>query len=639
MGKVIGIDLGTTNSVVAVLENNRPEVIANSEGGKTTPSVILYELSGEVLVGDLAKRQRVTAPERTIYSVKRFMGCRWDEASDRTQGISYQIAPDTEGMVTIRVGRKKYRPEEVSAHVLKKMKETAEAYLGEPVEHAVITVPAFFNDSQRQATKLAGERAGLNVQRIVNEPTAAALAYGLNKRDKAQKVAVFDFGGGTFDISILDIERDIIEVKSTGGDTYLGGDNINQLLVDWINQKLIEETGIDPKTDLQAVQRILETAEKVKCELSTMPKTLVSLPFIVSDATGPKHLNADITREEFTKMLAPILDKLRPPCIQALADAKIKPKDLTAVILVGGSTRIPAVRELVKELFEREPDTSMNPDEVVAAGASVQGGIMSGELDEVLLLDVTPLSLGIELAGDVFAPIIPRNSNVPATVSRKFTTVVDNQSTVNVHVLQGERKIASHNRTLGNFKLTGIPPAPREIPEVEVKFHIDANGILVVSAMDLTSGVSQKVEIESYVPSGAEVTTMMRDSELAADQDRDFVQKSEYRRRIAAMEALFKEMLSRKDAVGIITEEYERRMREVIFKWEISLSQKDWNIIEDAERDAKSLEIELASMLALGHKSAKSGHDVQIVADPKESLEAAIGQAAGVVEKPKTHHD
>ncbi|MCH8333518.1 molecular chaperone DnaK, partial [Candidatus Sumerlaeota bacterium] len=537
MSRVIGIDLGTTNSVVSLLDNNRPEVIQNAEGYKTTPSIVHFPEEGEVVVGDLARRQLIVEPKRTVHSVKRFMGCRWDEIEERKEGIFYDLVSDQDGMATVKIGSKNLRPEDISAEVLIKMKRTAEAFLGEAVENAIITVPAHFNDSQRTATKLAAEKAGLNALRLVNEPTAAALAYGLG-RDKRQLVAIFDFGGGTFDITILEIEGDIYEVKSTGGDTYLGGDNINHLMVDWISDEIQKETGIDPRQDIRARQQIAETAEKVKCELSTLTKTLISLPFIVSDDSGPKHFSADITRKEFEELIEPLTARLRGPCETALADAGITREDLSAVILVGGSTRIPKVRELVEEIFDRKPDTSVNPDEVVACGAAIQGGIMTGDLDEILLLDVTPLSLGIEVAGDIFSTIIPRNSNVPTTVGKKFTTVVDNQDTVKVHVLQGERKIASRNRSLSHFRLTGIPQAPKEIPEVEVSFHIDANGILTVSAMDLTSGESEEIQVESY-SGGTEVAAdqVVAGVDAAAEEDRAFLQKAAVRERIREMEA------------------------------------------------------------------------------------------------------
>lgn len=598
MPRSVGIDLGTTNSVVAVLQNGRPEIIPNSEGGKTTPSVVYFDPSGEVVVGDLAKRQRVAQPDRTIYSVKRFMGCRADEVDARLEGIAYKMGSDREGMAVVDLGDRKLRPEDVSAYVLVKMKETAEAYLGEPVTSAVITVPAHFNDSQRTATKLAGERAGLNVSRIVNEPTAAALSFGLTREQKRIKTAVFDFGGGTFDISILDIDGDIVEVKSTGGDTYLGGDNINQILMVWIVDRIRSETGCDPLGDMQALQRIVEAAEKAKCELSTLQKTLISLPFIVSDATGPKHLNVEIGRPEFNELIQPILEGLRAPCDRALADAGLRADQVDTVLLVGGSSRIPAVRDLVRQIFGREPDASMNPDEVVAAGACVQAGVMTGEIEEVLLLDVTPLSLGIELAGNVFAPLIPRNSNIPTTATKRYTTVVDNQSAVRIHVLQGERKIASENRSLGHFKLTGIPPAPKEIPEIEVALHIDANGILTVSAVDQTSGVRQTVEIESYMAGASEAEQALADAARNAEKDRVFIQKADLRRRLGEMEILFKEYRERPEVESILSEDLERRIREAFFKWDVMLAQDDWGLIEEAEREAKTHMMELASLYA-----------------------------------------
>ena len=598
MSRVIGIDLGTTNSVVSLLDNNRPEVIQNAEGYKMTPSIVHFPEEGEVVVGDLARRQLIVEPKRTVHSVKRFMGCRWDEIEERKEGIFYELASDQDGMATVKIGSKNLRPEDISAEVLIKMKRTAEAFLGEAVENAIITVPAHFNDSQRTATKLAAEKAGLNALRLVNEPTAAALAYGLG-RDKRQLVAIFDFGGGTFDITILEIEGDIYEVKSTGGDTYLGGDNIDHLMVDWISDGIQKETGIDPRQDIRARQQIAETAEKVKCELSTLTKTLISLPFIVSDDSGPKHFSADITRKEFEELIEPLTARLRGPCETALADAGITREDLSAVILVGGSTRIPKVRELVQEIFDRRPDTSVNPDEVVACGAAIQGGIMTGDLEEILLLDVTPLSLGIEVAGDIFSTIIPRNSNVPTTVGKKFTTVVDNQDTVKVHVLQGERKIASRNRSLSHFRLTGIPQAPKEIPEVEVSFHIDANGILTVSAMDLTSGESEEIQVESY-SGGTEVAAeqVVAGAEAAVEEDRVFIQKAAVRERIRDMEVTLDGYRNRRDG-SMLTEKQEESLKQLFFKLDVSLAQDDWKVIEEAERNARGLFVEITSMLAL----------------------------------------
>jgi molecular chaperone DnaK len=621
MSKVVGIDLGTTNSVVAILENNRPEVIQNAEGSKTTPSVVLFSDSGEIVVGELAKRQMLPEAGRVVYSVKRFMGARFEEARQRLRGIRYDVsAADDDGMAILKVGEVQYRPEDVSAEILKKMAETAEAYLGEPIINAVITVPAHFNDAQRQATKKAAEIAGLNALRIINEPTAAALAFGLN-RDEKQRVAVFDFGGGTFDISILDIDGDIYEVRSTGGDTFLGGDNINEVLTEYLMGKVEAETGIDPSTDTRAVQRIAEAAEKAKCELSTLQKTLISLPFLVSDDEGPRHFSHEIARDEFNQLIGPILEGLRPPCEMALADAGIQTSDLSAVLLVGGSTRIPAVRALVEEMFGMKPNASLNPDEAVACGAAIQSAILSGDLTELLLLDVTPLSLGLELSGDVFSPLIPRNSSIPTTVRKNFTTVRDNQEAVNIHVLQGERRIATQNRTLARLRLNDIPRAPREIPEVEVEFHIDANGILTVSAMDLTSGNRKEILVESYQAAATEVDSEKVVAEAAAhaDEDRRHMKLIGARKRLEEMEALVQSMRQRAD--GGLSEGQERTIKEAFFKMEIALAHRNWELVEEAERNAKSAFIEVSSIQALQTTDDDSMMD--------------FGENAGVSETPE----
>jgi molecular chaperone DnaK len=619
MSKVIGIDLGTTNSVVAVLENGRPEVIPNAEGAKTTPSIVLFGSAGEVLVGELAKRQLVMQPERTINSIKRFMGCRVEEAQDRLEGIHYRLAGDEDGMACVLIGNARVRPEDVSSETLRKMKATAEAFLGNSISDAVITVPAYFNDSQRQATKRAAAKAGLNLLRIVNEPTAAALAYGLNRSQHRERVAVFDFGGGTFDISILDIDGDIFEVKSTNGDTFLGGDNINQILANWIADNILTATGIDPRNDIKALQRIIETAEKTKCELSTLTKTSITLPYIVADENGPKHFDATLSREEFNTLIAPIIERLKEPCENALRDAGISASDLTSVILVGGSTRIPAVRDLVRELFGREPDCSVNPDEVVAAGAAVQAAVMTGEMQEILLLDVTPLSLGIELANDLFSAIIPRNSNIPTTVTKKFTTVVDNQSTVRVHVLQGERKIASQNRSLAMLKLTNIPPAPKEIPEIEVSFTLDANGILTVSATDLTSRASEQIQVE-YASKVAESNPeeLTEDAQTHAEEDRVFLMKIAVRRRLQEMESTVESIRTRKDE-ALLNEDQSQRAKEAFFKLDVALAQESWDLIEEAERNAKSILFEITSIVSLQETGKKAVLDLTESAPPQRT--------------------
>ncbi|MBL8295460.1 MAG: molecular chaperone DnaK, partial [Bryobacterales bacterium] len=483
MSKTIGIDLGTTNSVVAVMEGGQPVVIPNQEGGRTTPSVVGFAKGGERLVGQVAKRQAVTNPENTIYSIKRFMGRRANEVGEEMRLVPYKIVPGDSGDARVDINGKKIAPPEISAMVLGKLKEAAEAYLGEKVTKAVITVPAYFNDAQRQATKDAGQIAGLEVARIINEPTAAALAYGLDKK-KDQTIAVYDFGGGTFDISILEVGDGVVEVKSTNGDTHLGGDNIDQRLIEWIIGEFRREQGIDLSKDQMALQRLKEAAEKAKIELSTLLETEINLPFITADASGPKHLVLKITRTRFEQMIEDILQRTSNPCKQALQDAGMTPQQIDEVVMVGGSTRIPRVQTLVREMFGKEPNKSVNPDEVVAVGAAVQGGVLAGEVKDVLLLDVTPLSLGIETLGGVFTKLIDRNTTIPTRKSEVFSTAADSQTSVQIKVFQGERAMAKDNRLLGVFELVGIPPAPRGVPQIEVTFDIDANGIMNVSAKD-----------------------------------------------------------------------------------------------------------------------------------------------------------
>ena len=519
MGKIIGIDLGTTNSCVAVMEGSEPVVVQNSEGQRTTPSIVAFADKGR-LVGQPAKNQMVTNPENTIYSIKRFMGRRFTEVPEEIKMVPYQVL-DSGNDVRVVAQGKKYSPPEISAAVLQKMKETAERYLGETVTEAVITVPAYFNDSQRQATKDAGRIAGLEVKRIVNEPTAAALAYGLNKEGKEERIAVYDLGGGTFDISILELGDGVFEVKSTNGDTHLGGDNFDQRVIDWLIDKFKSEYGIDLSNDRMALQRLKEAAEKAKIELSGTQSTEINLPFITADQSGPKHLQYTLARSTFEQMIGDLIEATAQPCRRAIRDSGVDASAIDQVILVGGSTRIPAVQKLVQEVFGKEPNRGVNPDEVVAIGAAIQGGILGGEVKDVLLLDVTPLSLGIETLGGVATKLIERNTTIPTRKSQIFSTAADNQTAVSIHVLQGEREMAVQNRTLGHFDLVGIPAAPRGVPQIEVAFDIDANGIVHVSAKDLGTGKEQKIRIESSSGlSDDEIDKMVKDAELHADEDK-----------------------------------------------------------------------------------------------------------------------
>ncbi|MBN1901338.1 molecular chaperone DnaK [Candidatus Sumerlaeota bacterium] len=520
MSKVIGIDLGTTNSCVAVMEGGQPVVIPNQEGSRTTPSIVAFTKDGEILTGQLAKRQAITNPENTVFSIKRFMGRRFDEVSEEIKKVPYKAQKDANGNAVVEIGGKIYTPPEISARVLQKMKQTAEDYLGEKVTKAVITVPAYFNDSQRQATKDAGQIAGLEVLRIVNEPTASSLAYGMDKK-KEQKIAVYDFGGGTFDISILELGDGVFEVKSTNGDTHLGGDDIDQILIDWIADEFKKQQGIDLRKDKMALQRLKEAAEKAKCELSSSMQTNINLPFITADASGPKHLDMTLTRSQLERLIAPLVDRSVPPCRQAMQDSGYKVEEIDEVILVGGSTRIPLVQKVVKDFFGKEPNRSVNPDEVVAVGAAIQAGVLAGEVSDVLLLDVTPLSLGIETLGGINTRLIERNTTIPTKKSEIFSTAADNQTAVSIHVLQGERELARDNRTLGRFDLIGIPPAPRGVPQIEVTFDIDANGIVHVSAKDLGTGKEQKIRIEtSSGLSKEEIEKMVKEAESHAEEDR-----------------------------------------------------------------------------------------------------------------------
>ncbi len=627
MAKTIGIDLGTTNSVVAVMEGDKATVIPNEEGGRTTPSVVAFNEKGERMVGQVAKRQRVTNPENTIYSIKRFMGRRFKEVPAEIKQVPFKVTEHSNGDVRIEALGKKYAPPELSAIVLQKLKKAAEDYLGEKVENAVITVPAYFNDSQRKATKDAGKIAGLKVERIINEPTAAALAYGMEKK-KDQTIAVYDFGGGTFDISILEVGEGVVEVKATNGDTHLGGDDIDQKVQEWLVSEFKKESGIDVAKDKMALQRLKEAAEKAKMELSTTMETEINLPFVTADASGPKHLLMKLSRAKLEQLMDEIIHRTMEPCQQALADANLKAGDVDEVILVGGSTRIPKVQQLVKDLFGKEPHKGVNPDEVVAVGAAIQGAVLAGDVKDVLLLDVTPLTLGIETLGGVFTKMIARNTTIPTKKTEVFSTAADNQPSVEIHVLQGEREMAADNRTLGRFHLDGIPPAPRGIPKIEVTFDIDANGILHVSAKDMGTGKQQAITITGH--SGLdekEIDNMVKDADAHADEDkkrRELIDaKNQADQMVYGLEKLLRE---NKDK---IPEEEAKRIQSEIENTKKAIEGENVEAIKQAVESLSQASHKLTEMMyqQAAQQQAQQGQAQQSASDQAGGKGSAEGEA------------
>lgn len=626
MGKIIGIDLGTTNSVVAVMENGQPKVINNAEGHRTTPSVIGFAKNGEVLVGEAARRQAVTNPRKTIYSAKRFIGCTFDERKEEAKMMPYKVLAGKNNIAAFEIDGKQFTPQEISAKVLAKLKQAAEEYLGEAVTEAVITVPAYFNDSQRQATKDAGRIAGLDVKRIVNEPTAAALAYGLDKK-KDEKVVVYDFGGGTFDISVLEVGENVVEVLATNGDTHLGGDNIDEILIRWLVKTFKDDTGVDITSDPMAMQRLKEASEKAKIELSSAQQTDVNLPFLTADQSGPKHLHVGLTRAKFEQMIGEMIEKTLEPCRLCLKDAGLKVGDIQEVILVGGSTRIPLVQEKVKAFFGKEPNRTVNPDEVVGLGAAVQGGVLAGDVKDVLLLDVSPLTLGIETQGGVMTKLVERNTTIPHKKSQVFSTAADSQTSVEIRVLQGEREMADKNRELARFTLQDLPPAPRGVPQIEVTFDIDANGILSVTAKDLGTNKEQKIRVEAATRvDEAEINRMMKDAEAHKEEDHRRRELVEARNQLDSM--IFTVEKTVKDNEAAVPAEMKSELETVLAKAKVQLTSEDVAAIKAAREEVEQRSHKLAELIyQKAGASAAQGPGASGPQDPGPS-----GKSANVVD-------